>query len=434
MSEKKVSSMTLLEIRDAKTKLLEENDRIIDLAAAENRAETEEEAEIIEKNLEKVNRLILREANQRYKETPGEPVSRPHKRSKPQESFSMMEAIRNVCDKRQQPDFYRDLFNYAKKDFRAAGPSVNGDIVVPLETRTYSDVLSAGDATKGQEIVEEDKRSIIPPLTDRLVLAQAGATYLTGLVGDVSIPAYSGSNVAWKAEKGESHQGAGTFSEVLFSPKRLTAYIDVSKLFLQQDGVGAEKLLLDNIANAVARKLESTILGVGVGSANEPQGIGYDTVTAGAGTIAKANPSWATVVGMETTVDTANALQQNLGYITNSAGRGILKSTAKGSASDDIMLMEGNTMNSYPVYVTNSCSAIAGSDEGELLVFANWGDLMIAQWGGYDITVDPYSHSHLGYIRIVINSYFDAKGLRGSSGSNASLNNYITSFAKLVLE
>ena len=55
---------------------------------------------------------------------------------------------------------------------------------------------------------------------------------MTGLVGNVSIPKYSGSNVTWETEVGAASDGAGTFSEVELSPKRLTAYIDVSKQLL----------------------------------------------------------------------------------------------------------------------------------------------------------------------------------------------------------
>ena len=39
-------------------------------------------------------------------------------------------------------------------------------------------------------------------------------------------------------------------------------------------------------------------------------------------------------------------------------------------------------------------------------------ELVIGQWGGYDITVDPYTKAADGQVRLVINAYFDAK-LRG---------------------
>ena len=42
-------------------------------------------------------------------------------------------------------------------------------------------------------------------------MVKAGASYLSGLVGNVSIPAYSGSNVSWAGEVAAATDGAGDF-------------------------------------------------------------------------------------------------------------------------------------------------------------------------------------------------------------------------------
>jgi hypothetical protein len=128
-------------------------------------------------------------------------------------------------------------------------------------------------------------------------------------------------------------------------------------------------------------------------------------------------PTYAKMVALESAVDTANALVGNLAYVTNASGRGLLKSIDKGVSNDtgDMLCSEDNKVNGYPLLVTNACSAGAGaSTNNDLLVFGNWKDLCIAQWGGYDITVDPYTLAAVGCVKIVINAYFDAKGLRGA--------------------
>ena len=177
--------------------------------------------------------------------------------------FSLIEAINNKLEGRNHNELALSIFTQGKDEMRKSGLTNTGDIVLPTEYR--ADIV-AGTATQGAEIVSEDKLAIMPPLESKLVLAEAGATFLKGLVGNVSVPAYSGTTVKWKGETTSADDGAGTFSEVNLTPKRLTAYLDVSKLFLAQDSVGAERMLLDNIASAVARKLESTILGVAAGS------------------------------------------------------------------------------------------------------------------------------------------------------------------------
>ncbi len=35
------------------------------------------------------------------------------------------------------------------------------------------------------------------------------------------------------------------------------------------------------------------------------------------------------------------------------------------------------------------------------IFFGNWADLIIGAWGGLDLTVDPYTHSSSGTLRVV---------------------------------
>jgi HK97 family phage major capsid protein len=331
-------------------------------------------------------------------------------------------------------DVARDMNIIGTQEFRNAGINPEGAIILPNAYERAN--ILAGSATAGQEIVAEDKKAILPPLVDKLIFSQAGATFMPGLVGSVSIPSYAGTSVAWKAEVTTAVDGGGAFSEVLLAPKRLTGFINVSKTFLAQDGVGAERLLLDNIANAVARLLEKTVLGPSTVHADYPSGIGYKINTANATTkavLTGATLTWAKMVGIESSVDTANALQGNLAYMTNSTGRGILKTTDKGTSNDtgDYLMSEDNMINGYPCLVTNSIVSTYGTaGDGNMVVFGNWADLIIGQWGGYDITVDPYTAAKTNQVVIVINAYFDAKGLRGNGGTaGANLDEYYASFA-----
>ena len=45
----------------------------------------------------------------------------------------------------------------------------------------------------------------------------------------------------------------------------------------------------------------------------------------------------------------------------------------------------------------------------------NFSDYVIAQWGGIDLTVDPYTKAADGKVRLVINAYFDAKPRRSEA-------------------
>ena len=409
--------MTLLEIKDERALLFAKNNEILELAKTEKRTTNETEKAEIQANLARMKDLDLIKANIGLADDSGELVrsfSINHKLAEPR--FSMMRALRDRVEGRAFDNAAKDLFIAGRNEFRKAGVNCGGDIILPSYMEKRANELVAGTATLGQEIVAEGKSAILPPLVDKLIFSKAGATYLSGLVGNVSVPAYSGTTVGWKTEIAAADQGTPTYEEVVFSPRRLTGYIDVSKLFLAQDGVGAERLLLDNIANAVARALEKTILGEVDGDATQPEGIGFGIT--GDAVLTGATLTYAAIVGLESAVDAANALEGNLAYITNSTGRGILKTKDKGVSNDtgDYLCSEDNFVNGYPLLVTNSIVSTYGvGNDGNMVVFANWRDLCIAQWGGYDITVDPYTLAASNMVRIVINSYFDAKGLRGGT-------------------
>jgi hypothetical protein len=150
--------------------------------------------------------------------------------------------------------------------------------------------------------------------------------------------------------------------------------------------------------------------------ATKPAGLFYAHTLTGAATTA----SLSAVIAMETAVNTGNALMGNLKYVTNAAGYGLLKSTAKVSSSDSKMLLEDGVMNGYPVLVSNGVAS--GSDfttTGYGLIFGNWADLVIGQWGGVDILVDPYTQAALGEVRIIVNFYCDAAAQRGTTSFEA---------------
>ena len=316
------------------------------------------------------------------------------KRNKTMEKFSLINAINAVVNNRNLDETAQEVVNAGIAEMRKAGQSYSGQIILPVEERA---TIQATITDHGQEVVAEDKLNILEPLRNRMVLTQAGATYMTGLVGNVSIPTYSGTSVTWKGEVVAASDGAGTFDEVELSPKRLTAYLDISKQFLIQDSASAEEMLKNDIVRALSEKLESTILGNVAGSTTQPAGIFTQITTSGAAT-------YAGTVAMERTLDENNATG-NFCYIVSPAVKATLRTAAKDSGSG-LFTMENNEINGLPVYCTNSCVGA---------VIGNFEDYVIAQWGGIDLTVDPYTQANSGKVRLVINAYFDAKPRRTES-------------------
>ncbi len=284
-----------------------------------------------------------------------------------------------------------------REEMRKSGLSFSGQIVVPME---YRDTIQATVKDHGMENVPEDLLGLLEPLRNRLVMIQAGANFMTGLIGDISIPVYNGSNVAWAEEVGTAADGAGNFTDVKLQPKRLTAIVDVSKQFLLQDSNSAEALLKADIIRAVSEKLETTLLGQDPASSSSPAGI--FSIVAPSGGIT----TWKQIVEMETTLEQQNVYGE-LNYVLHPAARGLFRTTRKDEGSGLFVLMN-NEIDGLSVFSTNSVTK-------DGIIIGNWNDYVVGQWGGIDLTVDPYTQAADGKVRLVINAYFDGKPRRDKS-------------------
>ena len=305
-------------------------------------------------------------------------------------NFSLIKAINDVVNNRNINEDALNVIEMGATEMRKSGLSYSGQIQLPVEER--GDAVAATVATDGKEIVATDKLNILEPLRGKSILAEAGATFLTGLVGNISIPNYTGSTCGWKGELEAADNGKGTFGSVELSPKRLTAYIDISKQFLTQDSVGAEEMLRADIVNSLVAKLEQTIFGDAAGDTTKPAGIfnGAEVVA----------PSYQGVCEAEAAVTDYSGEKR---FVMSPTAKSAFKqATISGTKSDLRLLLEDGEVDGYPV--SDSSNVVAGG-----YAFGDFSELVVAQWGGIDIVVDPYTLATKNAIRLVINAYFDAK-------------------------
>ena len=305
-------------------------------------------------------------------------------------NFSLIKSINDVIANRNINEDALGVIEMGATEMRKSGLSFSGQIQLPVEER--GDAVAATVATDGKEIVATDKLNILSPLMEKSILAEAGTTFLTGLVGNISIPTYTGSTCGWKGELEAADNGKGNFGSVELSPKRLTAYIDISKQFLAQDSVGAEEMLRADIVNALVSKLESTIFGDAAGDTTKPAGI-FNSAEVVA-------PSYQAVCDAEAAVkDYSGEKRFVMGPSAKSAFK---QATISGTKSDLRLLLEDGEVDGYPV--SDSSNVVTGG-----YAFGDFSELVVAQWGGIDIVVDPYTLATKNAIRLVINAYFDAK-------------------------
>ena len=309
--------------------------------------------------------------------------------------FSLLKTIRSIVNNQTIDDENLAVLEAGKSEMRKSGLSYSGQIQLPIEERA---TVQATVTAAGEEVVETEKLNILEPLKNKLVFTQLGANYLTGLVGNISIPSYSGSTAGWAGEIESAQDGAGTFDSIEYAPKRITAYIDISKQFINQDAVGAEALLRRDIVNAVAQVLEGTILGDAASTTKKPAGIFYNAD--------EVDITYATLVDMEKTLEEAN-VNGDFKFVVSPEIKAQMKTnTVGGTKSDFRFILQDGEANGYPVISTGNAKGIA---------LANWSDLLVCQFGALDITVDQFTQATKGCIRLVVNAYFDAKFRRAES-------------------
>lgn len=337
-------------------------------------------------------------------------------------NFSLRKALLEMVDGGIYSEEVRQMNEIGRSSLTQAGVSERSSrgICVPVESR--ASFTATGASGEGSDLIETNFMDILTPLRDRLVLSQAGATVLTGLRGNIDLPAYSGSTANWEGENGKAKDGEGTFSHKTMKPKRLTSVLTVSRQLLIQDTLAVEQMLRSDLINAVAGKLEATILGNHTHSDNMPDGLftGAEVTPEAMG--------WASVVNLETKTDLANALDGNTGYIMHTVLRGKGKTTVKAAQGALGFIVDPDgTMNGYKVLRTNAVAtnAVTGDEPKDAtawgILFANWADLLIGQWGALDLMVDPYTKADEAFVRIIVNSYWDANMRREASVAKAML-------------
>lgn len=308
--------------------------------------------------------------------------------------FSFQRAINALANPQDRKLWEAAAFERECSEAAAAkaGKTAQG-IMVPNEVLRRD--LTVGSASAAGDLVGTDFRpgSFIELLRNRSALAGLGVTSLTGLSGNVAIPRQTGAATAyWVAESGSPTESNQTVDQVNLSPKTVGAFTDYSRRLMLQSSIDVEQMIRQDLATVLALEIDRVGL-YGLGNSNQPLGIklttGINTVDFGAAT-----PTYAEVVDMESQIAADNADIGAMAYLLNASLRGALKTKDKGTDTGAYVFEPGGTINGYNAVVSNQ---VASGD----VFFAVWSQLIMGMWSGLDLTVDPYTHSTSGTVRVV---------------------------------
>lgn len=253
----------------------------------------------------------------------------------------------------------------------------------------------------------------INSLKDEVAVLNLGATMLPGLSKDIAIPCMTaGSSAQWVGEGSEPAESAPAFDSVPLAFRQLSATVRFSRKMAIQADPSFEDLMRDDIRQEIAIGLDrAAIAGTGLGDQptgilNTP-GVGLVAMGANGGAI-----SWSKVLEFTENVEFANAAVGNLAFLTNARVKSRMMQTERAVGTAKFILDDQGEpqVAGHKVGFTNIVPANGTKGTGadlSSMIFGNWRDLLIGEFGGMDLIVDHYTESARGNIRVSVHSYWD---------------------------
>ncbi len=258
----------------------------------------------------------------------------------------------------------------------------------------------SGGALVGQEFLIG---SLIDALRAASRVIGLGATVIGGMKGNVAIPRMNTtSTLEWIAPEGSDiPESEGTFSQVNMVPKTAASYAMITRGLLAAASMDVEFALRRDFARTFAAGIDLAAI-AGTGANGQPTGLlnsaGIQSVAIGA----NGGPlTYDAMVALETSLANANADQHDPAYLTNSKQVAAMRNLVDGNGRplwnyypdpDQQPAKAPGHFNGYRTARSNNAPGNLTKGTGTNLsavIFANWSDLIIADWGVLEIAVNP---------------------------------------------
>ena len=353
-------------------------------------------------------------------------VVKPTEEQKFTESFSILRALNTAITGKPLQGAEAEAYEEAQREARSFGKDLSGNVGVPgfvmnrTATSPSQNVTAVGDGGYG---VFTDFAGHFGALRPRPVVEAAGATVIRGATSNLRFTKNSTVSVAWEGGENDANaEAVSTFSVLDLSPNRLGAFTDISKQLMLQSTPDVEAIVMEEIRRAIENAVDTAAIN-GAGSGGEPTGILNESIGVVAIGTNGGAVTWQHIVDLEKEVAIDNADFGRMAYITNPQVRGKLKTTEKATNTAQFIYtdspvgegqMPRGLMNGYNAMIsTNVPSDLTKGTGTDLsaVIFGAFNALYIAQFGGLDIVVDPYTLSKNAVVTMVVNSWWDM-GLR----------------------
>jgi HK97 family phage major capsid protein/HK97 family phage prohead protease len=314
---------------------------------------------------------------------------------------------------------------------RKVGRSAEGIYIPDSAWAQRGPLSTAATGGSGAEVVFDDfvptehrGDMFIEALRARQVLGNLGTTYLSGLTGRIKMPKLAtGANAAFVEELADVADGAGTDGGVTLQPRTMGAFVEMSRLLVMESVPAIEQIIRNDLLASAADRTEFYAIN-GSGSSGQPTGIlntsGINNLDISSGTDVD-SLTWADIIALVKLVEEDNGIVNSTaaGFLSHPAVKAKLASTAKVSSTDSVQILDAPWTELYgqPIEFTSNVPTTLdpgdGGNDASALVYGDFSQLMIAQFGAPSILIDPYSNSKSGTIRMVLHAELDV-GVRNA--------------------
>lgn len=328
-------------------------------------------------------------------------------------SYSLHKAMRHQLEEGNHTGVEGEILQELQKRAGKAGINQAGLLIPNPESRADAQTVTQDAGGFGANLVSEDLRGPIEFLRANPIVRQMGATYLSGLQGNVAFSVNNGGiDASWEGEITQVPATKNAYGKKGMTPHRLASRTQLSLQNIYQSNIDLERFTAQEIGTTRDLKLDETAInGSGVGEI--PLGLlNHNDITVIAAGVNGGAPTWGQVVDLETGPADANfMLGGPAGYLINTATKGRLKQTKHEAGDLGYLMSAQNEINGYGVGVSNLVpgNLTKGTSNGTLsaAIFGYWRELILGEWGFMDLVMDRVTLADQGQVKIVVNSFHD---------------------------
>ncbi|OXB01742.1 hypothetical protein B0A75_04690 [Flavobacterium oncorhynchi] len=302
----------------------------------------------------------------------------------------------------------REIHEIGQKQNRDSGVKLKtedaGCFSLPISMlgRATQQTVSQDGGAYGGALVQNAAPVIVDPLRPRLFLEDLGATFMTGLQGgDVPLIVASDFAMEFLAEGASITRQKKQYAGPSLSPKRAGGAVEISNRLILQSSPDVENLVMTGLRNGFSQLLESASIN-GAGGVAPTGLLSYSGVLSGS---SSASATRALVLELQALIEQNNSTEKSLGYLMSPQLKAILKQV-KTDAGSGVFVLQDEKLDGYNFVATSLMPAL-NSGVNFPLIFGDFAQMVIGQWGAINIKVNPFSADLEDSVRVTLNTHAD---------------------------